>query len=173
MFKTVIKVSIFIFLLSSCTSLKLKPEKRCYKILKNDYKRVLIEDFESIVGKDTLLLNELKFECVLTSMYIKKEMFDRFRKWHQAIQHKKQVHPMLLWRDVQLFENDTTKFTVAANGVENMKTIYASVLVFDKKNNDLLSEKSKYKSKLIAYFSNLIRSNNSKKRDFYEVYRKR
>lgn len=170
MFKIVIKILIFVFLLNSCTSLKLKPEKRCQKILKNNYKNILVEKFESIVDNDTLLLNEVKFECVLTAMYIKKGMFDRFGKWHRKIYTKGENQPILLWENVRLFPNDTTKFTIAANGIENAKTIYASVLVFDKKNNDLLSENSKYKSKLIAYFSNLIRSNNSKKRYFYEIY---
>jgi hypothetical protein len=43
-------------------------------------------------------------------------------------------------------------------------------LVFDKKNKDLLSDQSEYKTKLIEYFSEMIKTNNSKKRDFYEIY---
>ena len=103
-------------------------------------------------------------------MYIKKGMYDRFGKWNQEIYPKGRNHPILLWNNVKLFPNDTTEFIIAANGLENTKTIYASVLVFDKKNRDLLSDESVLKTKLIYYFSDMIKTNNEQKRDFYEIY---
>ena len=157
-------------ILISCSSTKNVTKKRCRSILKNDYKTILEEKFESVISKDTIFLNEVKYECVYTAMYTKKGMYDRFGKWNQEIYPKGQTHPILLWNNVKLFPNDTTEFIVATNGLESLKTIYASVLVFDKKNKDLLSDESKYKTKLIEYFSEMIKTNNSKKRDFYETY---
>jgi hypothetical protein len=131
------------------------------------------EKFESIVNTDTILLNQIKFECVFSAMYIKKGMYDKFGKWNSEIYPKGQPHPILLWNDLKLFQNDTTEFKVAANGLENSETIYASVLVFDKNGKDLLSESSEYKPQLIQYFSDLIRTDNPDKKDFYEVYWKK
>jgi hypothetical protein len=157
-------------ILISCSSTKKITEKRCKSILKNDYKTILEEKFESIVDNDTIFLNEVKYECVHTAMYTKKGMYDKFGKWNQEIYPKGRNHPILLWNNVKLFPNDTTEFIVATNGLESVETIYASVLVFDKKNKDLLSDQSEYKTKLIEYFSEMIKTNNSKKRDFYEIY---
>lgn len=158
------------FILASCSSVNNVTEKRCKSILKNDYKNILEDKFVSVVNNDTILLNEVKYECVYTAMYTQKGMFDRFGKWDKEIYPSGKRHPILLWNNIKLFPNDTTEFIVAANGLESVETIYASVLVFDKNNNDLLSENSKFKSELIEYFSELIKSNNLKKRDFYEIY---
>lgn len=165
-----IYITIIILLLISCSSTNKMTEKRCKSILKNDYKNILEKKFESVVNNDTIFLNEVKYECVYNAMYIKKGMYDKFGKWNEEIYPKGKHHPILLWNNVKLFPNDTTEFIVAANELESIETIYASVLVFDKKNNDLLSEDSKYKAKLIEYFSEMIKSNNSKKNDFYEIY---
>ena len=157
-------------LLISCSSTKIKIGKRCKSILKNDYRNILEEKFESVVDNETIFLNEVKYKCVHTAMYIKKGMYDRFGKWNKEIYPKGKHRPILLWNNVKLFPDDTTEFIVAANGLESAETIYASVLVFDKKNKDLLSEESEYKTKLIEYFSKMIKTNNSNKRDFYEIY---
>ncbi len=153
----------------SCFSTK-STEKRHGLIIKNSYRAVYEDKFKSVVNNDTVILNEIKYESVYTAFYIQKGMYDRFGKWNKAIYTKDETHPILLWNNVKLFPNDTTKFIVAASGLESDKTIYASVLVFDNNSRDLLSEASKYKTRLIDYFSEMIKSNNSNKKDFYEVY---
>lgn len=168
--KTYLFTLITTLILISCASTNKITERRCKSILKNDYNTILEEKYESIVNNDTIFLNEVKYECVHTAFYIKKGMYDRFGKWNREIYPKGKHHPILLWNKVKLFPNDTTEFIVAAHGLESTGTIYASVLVFDKENNDLLSESSEYKTKLIEYFSEMIKSNDSLKRDYYEIY---
>lgn len=158
------------FLIISCAQVKNMNERRCKSTFENDYSTILEEKYESVINNDTIILNEVKYECVYTSFYIQKGMFDRFGKWNMISNKSKGPFPILIWNNVQLFPNDSTKFIVAANGVENMETIYTSVLVFDKNNNDLLAEDSEYKSKLVEYFSEMIRSNNPKQDSFYEAY---
>lgn len=168
--KYVLLTLITTLLIISCSSVKIEPERRCKSILINDYKNIVEDKFISIVNNDTLLLNEIKYECVYSAMYIKKGMYDRFGKWHQIIYTNENKHPIFLWNNIKLFENDSTEFKVVANGLENTQTIYASVLVFDKENKDLLADDSQYKEKLIEYFSEMIKTNNNNKRDFYEIY---
>lgn len=145
-------------------------EKRCPKIFKNDYKNIILDSITSVVDGKTIYLNEVKYECTFTSFYIKKGMYDRFGKWDQEIFPEGDRHPILLWKNVSLFSDDSKPFYVAAYGDENMSTIYSSVLVSDNQNNDMLSKESKYNAKLIDYFAEMIRSNDIKKQEFYDVY---
>jgi len=170
-----IKIKLFTVLvlsliLSSCSSNKKVTEKRCASIVKNDFQNIIEEKSETIINQDTLFFTEVKFECVKNSFYTKKVMYDKFGKWDQEIYLKENSHPILLWNNLKLFPEDSTKFSVLANGLESSKTIYASILVFDKQNRDLLTEDNKYKTKLITYFSEMIRNNNAKKRGFYDIY---
>lgn len=162
--KLICLLTIFLLSLTSYSQ-----EKRCKKIIKNGFKRVLYEEFKSVVNNDTIKLNEVKYECVYTAMYTKKVMYDKFGKWHKEIYTNKERHPMLIWENIKLFANDSTKFTIVTNGLESIETIYASILVFDQNNNDLLAESSPYRDKLVDYFGKLI-INNNKKEDFYDIY---
>lgn len=170
MYKTNLIISIVLMVMISCSSAKTLPEKRCKSILKNNYSNILVEKFRYTVNEDTLLLTEVKYECVFSAMYIYKAMYDKFGKWNKVVYPKGQPNPILIWENIQLFENDSTEFIVAANRKEEPATIYTSVFVFDNKSRDLLNENSKYKDQLIDYFSGLIRSNKEDKEDFYEVY---
>jgi len=145
-------------------------EKRCPEIFKNDYKTIIQDSIKSVVDDKIVYLNEVKYECTFTSFYIKKGMYDRFGKWDEEIFLEGDRHPILLWKNVKLFSDDPTTFNVAAAGDEDMSTIYSSVFVSDVKNQDLLAKDSKYREKLITYFSNLIRSNKSNQKEYYEVY---
>jgi hypothetical protein len=92
----------------------------------------LYEEFKSVVNNDTIKLNEVKYECVYTAMYTKKVMYDKFGKWHKEIYTNKERHPMLIWENIKLFANDSTKFTIVTNGLESIETInkYTSTLNF-------------------------------------------
>lgn len=161
---------IYLLIISMLSFTSYSQEKRCKKIIKNGFKTVLYEEFKSVVNKDTIKLNEVKYECVHTAMYTKKVMYDKFGKWHKEIYPNKERHPMLIWENIKLFANDSTKFTIATNGLESIETIYASILVFDQNNNDLLAKSSPYRDKLVDYFGKLIINDNNKKEDFYDIY---
>lgn len=160
-----------LFFVISCNSVHTHnyTEINCASMPYNQYRNLVIDHFISVVNNDTLVLNELKFECVNNAMYTKKAIYDKFGKWNEEIYPEGKTRPILVWENLTLFPNDLTKFTVAANGLE-IFDIYASVLVFDSENNDLLSETSEYREKLIRYFSDMIKSNDQRERDFYEVY---
>ena len=166
------------FLIISISFTSFSQESQPKKISKNSFRTILYDKFISVVNKDTIKFNEVKYEGVYSAMYTKKIMFDRFGKWHKEIYPNKERHPMLIWENIKLFANDSTKFTIAANGLESTETIYASILVFDKDNNDLLDENSAYRNKLVTLFGKFIiqessNKENSKKENFYEVYWKK
>ena len=57
-----------------------------------------------------------------------------------------------------------------ADGVEEWKNIYASVMVFDNEGNDILSDSSSEKLAITEVLADLIRNNDDRKREFYEIY---
>ncbi|MEM6687451.1 MAG: hypothetical protein AAF617_16855, partial [Bacteroidota bacterium] len=102
-----------------------------------------------------------------------KVLFDRFGLWHKKIYRNPSSRiPELLWENIQLLENDDKKFTVVARGLESRKTIYASIMIFDENNYDMLSKTSPYRDKIVKLFSDFIR-NDSDDRQFYEEFWKR
>jgi hypothetical protein len=152
------------------TPYKTKNKSNPY-IFKNGYKKYEIKQILSITGKDTTYLNELKFNAVFSAMYTQKMMYDKFGKWHSEISSKKQRKLILTWQNIKLFENDSELYTVVAYGIEDRKEIYASVIVFDSKNNDCLSANSDKRALITDYFSKGIQKLNSSE-EFYHLWYK-
>jgi hypothetical protein len=168
--KTLFITFIIISSISCAVKKKHIQEKQCNRVLKNDFRNIVSDQFNYLTENGTLTVNEVKFECVFSAMYTKKVMYDKFGLWNEEVYINSETRPNLVWNNIHLFDNDDTKFTIIARGIENPTTTYASIMVLDHKNNDLLSPTSKYKSKLINLFSQLIKNNNSKNKKFYDVY---
>jgi len=96
-------------------------------------------------------------------------MYDKFGAWDEVIYPAKIIHPVLSWKNVDLFSNGE-KYNVFTYGVEEWKHIYVSVVVLDENENDLLNSTSNKKDVLIKYFTNMIKNNNAEKVGFYEKY---
>lgn len=138
-------------------------------IYKNGYLNYNILKIPVIQKNDTINLNVLRFNAVFSAMYTKKVMYDRYGKWTKEIRPNNESHPILIWENIKLFENEDRKFTVYANGDENWNEIYASVLVFDNKKLDCFSEDYPDKNRIIDFFSSSIKNLNNKN-DFYDTY---
>jgi hypothetical protein len=120
--------------------------------------------------KDTSTVYTLKFNAVASAMYTQKVLFDKFGKWTTAVQAEDNRNYILIWKNIKLFDDKEELFTVAANGVESREEMFASVMVFDSKNNDCLSENNVYKNEIITLFKNCIhRLNNDN--TFYTIYK--
>ncbi|WP_046756901.1 hypothetical protein [Kordia jejudonensis] len=152
---------------------RLSTKASCEKILRNDYSQILIDNFPSVVNKDTLFINEVKYRCVHSAAYTKKVMFDRFGMWDKGIvTHKYSRHPNLVWQNVKLLPDIDKKFTVITRGVESRQTIYASVMIFDENGNDMLAPNSVLRYRLVGLFGLFIREN-TRDRAFYDIYWKK
>ncbi|TCK69276.1 hypothetical protein DFQ05_0796 [Winogradskyella wandonensis] len=147
-----------------------KTSKKCIKPnKKNDFQFITEEKFISVVEEDTVMSNQINFECVHTAFYTSKVMFDKFGKWDKVV-YKNSNKPILIWTKKRLFDDINELFTIATDGLESADKTYTSFLAFDSSLNDLLESKSKYKKQLIAYMSELIKNNNPNKREFYESF---
>jgi hypothetical protein len=155
--------------LAGCGLPNISSQSSCLKHPKNDYLFITEGQFKTVVNNDTIVSTELKYQCVYSTLYIPKGMYDRFGKWTEVIRMEKQ-RPILLWRNVKLFKFDTTLYNVATYPEENHTESYSAVLVFDDKNQDQLGAASDKREDLSIYFSTLIRSNNENKQDFYPAF---
>lgn len=158
-----------VLILSSCSSQKIGKENKCPRIYKNDFTEILNEKYNTIYDLDTVTFNEIRFECVYSAFYTHKVMFDKYGKWNKEIFPSNRKHPILIWENIDIFSNGK-KYIIMTNGLEEWKHIYASVMVFDNKESDLLSDSSTEKAAITNFFANLIKNHDSEKKAFYEVY---
>ncbi len=159
------------FIVLSCSSSQkvVKETKWCPKIYENDFTEILNEKYKTINNNDTISYNEVRFECVNSALYTHKIMYDKFGKWNNAIYPSNRKHPILMWEKIDLFSNGK-EYTILTNGLEEWKHIYASVMVFDKNETDLLSNSSEEKEAITNLFTDFIKNHNTEKKDFYEIY---
>ncbi len=157
------------FVFFSCFPSKDFKTPKCRKIYKNNFKKIITEKYKTIYNNDTVSYNEIRFECVYSAIYTHKAMYDKYGKWDKEIFPSNRNRPILMWENIDLFSNGK-EYTVLTNGLEEWKHIYASVMIFDNNQNDLLSNSSTEKTALTALFSDMIKSNNPQKKDFYKVY---
>jgi hypothetical protein len=171
--KNKLNLLIVICLFFSCASSRVLKNRvvnvgDCKYMIKNGFQNITDNKVLLEIKNDTLLLTEIKYECTFHSFYTGGIMYNEFGKWNNTLSSNTGM-TMMIWNNIQLFKNDTTRINVATKGTENTKTINSSVIVYDNNNNDLLSKNSKYREKLIDYFSKRIKSiRNTDK--FYEEY---
>ncbi len=168
---------LFLFLVLSCGTkpkdyLELKEEKItiCAETYTNNYSKIVFDNYNTIVKNDTISYNEIRYQCVGSSFTTHKVMYDKFGNWNQYIYPKDSNVPILLWRNIDLFK-DGNKYTIYTFGYEEWKHIYATIMVFDDKENDVL-ENNEMRAKVATYFGKLIKRNNSSKKKFYGVFNK-
>ncbi|WP_046756900.1 hypothetical protein [Kordia jejudonensis] len=151
----------------------LQNKSKCHNTPENSFSEYIYDDFISIVNKDTLRFNEVKYKCVQSSYYIQKIMYDRFGKWHKAILQSTDANgPSLIWNNVKLLKNVDEKFTIIARGFEGEHQYrYTSMMIFDAKGKDMLAENAPYRFTFVELFGYYINENYASN-DFYEVYRK-
>ena len=151
------------------TAQKNAIEERCPKLYKQNFTEIVREKYITLVNKDTIIFNEVRYECVFSAFYTHKVMYDKFGKWNKAIYPNNTKNPILMWENVDLFSNGK-KYNVFTNGNEKRGEIYASIMIFDQNENDLLAEKSTEKDSLINLFGDLLKNNKEWKKSFYEVF---
>ncbi len=138
-------------------------------IYKNGFSDYKIVKQITLNGKDTSFVYTLKFNAVSSAMYTQKIMFDKFGKWTTAVPAGDNRNLILIWENVKLFDDKEELFSVAACGIEGWGEMFASVMVFDSKNNDCLSNNSIYLNEIITLFSNNIQNLNNDD-TFYKIY---
>lgn len=160
-----------IFLCVACSASNTREnQKVCSRTYTNDFKSIVYEQFPKAITKDSLQLNEARFECINTSFAVKKALYDTYGIWDKTIYIEGQKHPILIWNYRMLVAGQKEQYNIAAYGAEEKNTIYSSAMVFSNSGEDLLNSTSEDIKKIINKLSQLIKDNNSKKRDFYEVY---
>ena len=138
-------------------------------IYKNGFSDYKVVKQITLNGKDTSFVYTLKFNAVASAMYTQKIMFDKFGKWTTAVPAGDNRNFILIWENVKLFDDKDELFSIAAHGIESWEEMFASVMVFDSKNNDCLSNNSIYLNEIITFFSNNIQNLN-KDHTFYKIY---
>lgn len=159
---------IFFGLISCSSSKNISKQRKCSKLYKNDFIRIDSEKYKTTKGSDTIVFNELRYVCVASALFTHKVMYDKFGKWDKTIFTSNERGVILYWENIDLW-SDGGKFNIFTSGVEGWP-IYASVMVFDEKGNDLLKENSNKKIAFRNYFAELLRNNNNLNESFFDEF---
>ena len=98
-----------------------------------------------------------------------KSMYDKYGLWNSLITPNDDIGKVLVWENVQLFEDDSSLYTVGAYGVEDYGYISTSFVIIDENNQDAIGEQSevtRFKNEL----SKLIRKNNRRDQMFFPIF---
>jgi hypothetical protein len=177
-FKVIILTAISVFIFYSCVnnyqSAKYSKEMiEKYRVSKtkaypkNNFKNV-IEDTLRILGED-VVLNSINFNGSYTAFYTSKVMYDEFGKWDVFRYDKEQNDFICKWEN-RIMTSDSLPITIYTTGEENKYFMYSGFSATDVNGNDLLTDGNPYKPVLTRIIGNLIRANDSAKKDFYTEY---
>lgn len=161
-------ILIVFFLSVSCKTKYYHTNKKCYKILKNDYSYTSLG--ERSINNDTVSvsLTSMRFQCVYSSFYTSKVMYDRFGRWDEVIHVNGDYGPVLVWEQVDLLQNGQ-ELTILTAGEESLNFIFSEFLAYSGNYDDLLIDEV-YRDRLHTYFSKAIRSNDESRSEFYDEY---
>lgn len=168
--KILLLVLITVFL--SCASKVKKPnvEVRCPEVYSKNYTKVLFEKYKTVVEKDTIAFNEIRYECVASAFTTHKIMYEEYGKWNRVILPENSNLPILVWNNIDLL-SDGKKYTIYTFGIEEWKHIYASVMVFDEDENDVLTT-DEIRERFSIRFGQLIRKTDWSKGNFKYFFKK-
>ena len=138
-------------------------------LYKNGYKDYEVKPFLSIIEMDSIYIHELRFNAVYSYGYTEKALFDKFGRWDIYVRTCLECEESFIWNNIKLFKDSDELYTVGASGISNCDEAYASVVVFNSKQEDCLAENYDIRDSIIEYFSNAIH-NLSNDKKFYDVF---
>ena len=122
-----------------------------------------------IQNKDTVSLTEIKYITKISTSLTSRAMFDHYGIWDNEVSDKENITRILIWRQIDFFNNGQ-HFNIATTGLENEDIQYASVIVTNNLNQDVLVNNSKLKDKIIIKMRALMDSVNLRNKAFSKVY---
>lgn len=131
-----------------------------------------VEKHSLLFNGEFISVNELRFNNKTTALLAKKVMFDQFGMWdekYDVVDEEDRIS-YLLWKNRRLIPTHNQNFSVIVGSEESFGKMFGSFIILDSNGMDALKNDSPYKNVLIKFFTNLIRKNESSKRDFYNIY---
>ena len=142
-------------------------------LYKNGYKDYEVKPFLSIIEKDSIYIHELRFNAVYSYGYTEKALFDKFGRWDKYLRACEDCGESLIWENVKLFKDSDELYTIAASGAKNCDEVYASVVIFNTKQEDCLAESYEKREAIIEHFSKAIRHLNNDMSFYRDIYYQR
>lgn len=122
-----------------------------------------------IQGQDTITFTEIKYVNKISSALSSRAMFDNYGLWNQVVSDENKNKKFLIWNKIDILK-DGQYFNIATTGVENKEIQFASFIITDTLNRDVLAIKSKLKDDLIITMRALMDSVNMKNKAFTKAY---
>ncbi len=144
----------------------------------NGFKNCEVLPTKNLKTADGSWAHKARFNATYAASYTGKVLFECFGIWTETIRFKGYHRPVLVWRDLKLFEDSHQKFSVYAFGHEDSNgrykknelfTIYSEVAVITDRGDDALHKRSPFRKKVLTYFFDGIAKINDCNK-FYAYY---
>ena len=155
--------------LMACASKKNQTPKKGYEITTNKVEL-------NLEHEQTKRVNELRLSTQHNSRDLQRFMFEKYGKWDSKLKTNVRTD-YLVWSDVKLLEDQEELFTVMVGGVKEKRNLpikvndkskyfyieYATAIVFDAQQKDLLATTSSTKNNIIDFL--VVGANSVKKKN--------
>ncbi|MFV0237683.1 MAG: hypothetical protein ACK5HU_03975 [Flavobacteriales bacterium] len=135
------------------------------------YKDVLFQNLTLRVEGQYLPLTSVTFTHTKSDLVGKKRIYELYGDWVKAISLSTSKHPLLLWKNIPLLDNDFKMTTIIVDGklVNNVNEI--SFYVYDTKTKeDLLAKNSSYRKQILDKIILLLETNNPENKSFEKKF---
>ncbi|PSR09542.1 MAG: hypothetical protein DA408_21385 [Bacteroidetes bacterium] len=125
----------------------------------------------SVVAGTPDTVAEARYHCVYNAYYIAAGLYNRFGAWSQAAPYASyHENTVLIWKNLQLLPDDTTRYTVATGGYEG-NSCYSLVHVFNQDGQDMLEPNALHQEQLRKYFGKLIKKSTTDIDQFNKAFK--
>ncbi len=135
------------------------------------YNNVLFEDLSLSINGKTLPLTLITFTHTESDLVGKKRIFELYGNWEKALGLPTSKHPLLMWKNIPLLDNDYKMMTIIADGKLINDINQVSFFIYDSKTNEnLLANDSPYRVPLIKKLTQLLETNDPKNTTFEKKF---
>ncbi|APD06378.1 hypothetical protein UJ101_00841 [Flavobacteriaceae bacterium UJ101] len=135
------------------------------------YDDILSQNLTLKVEGQYLPLTLITFTNTKSDLVGKKRIYELYGDWEKAINLSTSKHPLLVWKNIPLLDNDFKMMTIIADGklVNNINQI--SFFIYDSKTKEnLLADNSPYKERITKKITQLLETNDPKNKAFEKKF---
>lgn len=115
-----------------------------------------------------LKATEVGFENKKTSLSTKKALFNTYGDWSETLYEEGKTSPILVWKNIPLLGKENELFNIYADGREDFRIMYGSVVIITEKGTDAF-QNTVLRKRLITKMK-LLLDKDTESDDFYRKY---
>lgn len=135
------------------------------------YEDILSQNLTLKVEGKYIPLTMVTFTHTKSDLVGKKRLYELYGNWEKAINLSTSKHPLLVWKNVPLLDNDFKMMTIIADGKLVNDNNQISFFIYDSKTNEnLLADNSPYKDLILKKITQLLETDDPENKAFEKKF---